>query len=143
MNYPADMDPLMIPLCDEINKLPDTWTKWSCQGHETSKSGYAMTAYVVVNTLDISVMNMLYEAFNPVRQCCPKPHPDKIGDFNDDNWRAEFSYLVHELQGEKDQDINVLKVCFRRGKFISDEESKKSFSHKIWRIQQLRNYYKI
>jgi len=62
VTYPANMDKLMIPLCNAINKIPGLQTAWCCQGHRFSKAAtFACMnqVYVSVYSDDIKALNML------------------------------------------------------------------------------------
>lgn len=144
MNYPEDMDPLIIPLCDAINELPETQTKFSCQGHASS-AAWNREAYVLIESKRINCVNLLIEAFSPVLQMLNSEHKDKIGDWDYDAWGVELDYEDNECEDSSlrcVQDRNTLRVCFRRKTLhTTDEETKQAFDHKIWRIKALRAYY--
>lgn len=146
MQYPPNMDPLIIPLCDAINSLPDTHTKFSCQGH--FGEDWNRETYVLLESKLPTCINLLIEAFKPVRQVGNSKFQDKIGDWDYDDWGIELDYEDNELwdcpQQHCVQDRDMIRVCLRRKTlYTTDEELKKSLEHKVWRINQLRNYYKI
>ena len=143
MTYPKNMDPLIIPLCDEINKLPETQTKFSCQGHPGYD--YDREAYVLVESKLPRCINLLIEAFSPILQMCNSKQEDKIGDWDHDAWRIELDYEDNEMEDPSEryvQDRDTIRVTFRRKTLhTTDEEMAKAFDHKIWRIRELRKYY--
>lgn len=146
MKYPKDMDPLIIPLCDAINELPETFTRFSCQGH--FGEDWNREAYVLLESRLPTCINLLIEVFKPIRQMCNSKYQDKIGDWDYDDWRIELDYEDNELWDDPQhhcvQDRDMIRVCFRRKTlYTTDEELKKSFEHKVWRISQLRKYYGI
>lgn len=144
MQYPPDMDPLIVPLCDAINDLPCTYTIFSCQGHEVMDKEYIeRKPYVMLMTYSIEVANLLIEAFCPMRQMLKRVHEDKIGDWSDDNWRVHVDFHDIEMEDVEPQPLNALRLSFNRPTWVSDNEAIEAFAHKIWRINKLRCYYDI
>lgn len=150
MQYPPDMDPLIVPLCDAINDLPCTQTIFSCQGHKVTDKEYIEqfgitehTPYVMLITYSIEVANLLIEAFCPVRQMLKRVHKDKIGDWNGDIWKVHVDFHDIEMEDEEPQPLNALCLSFNRPTWVSDKEAIEAFAHKIWRINKLRCYYDI
>jgi len=141
MNYPRDMDPLIIPLCDEINRLNNTRTRYSCQGHDDGLS----RPYVMILSRSINEVNLLLEAFVPMRQELKPVHKDKIGDWDNDSWDVDLGYEDIEMpELLKPQDRNLLRVSFiKTHSYGSEAEKLKGFQHKIDRIRALRDYYGI
>lgn len=143
MLYPNNMDPLIIPLCDAINELPETHTKFSCQGHPGKD--YDRESYILVESKLPRCINLLIETFSPILQMCKSKHEDKIGDWDLDVWKIELDYEDNEMEdpGQRCvQSRDTIRVCFRRKTlYTTDEELKKAFDHKIWRIKALRKYY--
>lgn len=140
MNYPRDMDPLIIPLCDEINRLNNTRTRYSCQGHDDGLS----RPYVMIISRSINEVNLLLEAFVPVRQMLKPVHKDKIGDWDSDSWEVNLDYEDVEMPDLTPQPRNLLKVTFTKTpSYGSEAEKVKGFQHKIDRIRALRDYYGI